>query len=319
MKITETEIIHKYLRGLTFNNKSSLKLKDDIFYEKKKKFIISTDTYIENKHFIKSKNPKNFISKIFRSSISDIICKGVQPRIYFLSLSLNKISKIWLKNLTNILRNESKKYGLFLGGGDIVKSKELSFTLTILGYVKKKPILRSNALILDDVYVTGNLGDSYLGLLFFQNKIKYKKFKNYFKNSFIEPKIPYKFSKTIGKFANSSMDISDGLIKDLKSLCYASNCGAHFLFENIPFSNQAIFLQKKKLIKLINILSKGDDYQLLFTANKKLRKKISLSAFKTQTKVTRIGTITSKKGITMSKGGNIVNLTGGKSGFIHSF
>ena len=39
MKITETEIIHKYLRGLTFNNKSSLKLKDDIFYEKKMIYI----------------------------------------------------------------------------------------------------------------------------------------------------------------------------------------------------------------------------------------------------------------------------------------
>ena len=39
MKITETEIIHKYLRSLTFDNKSSLMLKDDVFYEKKKNLL----------------------------------------------------------------------------------------------------------------------------------------------------------------------------------------------------------------------------------------------------------------------------------------
>ena len=48
MKITETEIIHKYLRGLTFNNKSSLKLKDDIFYEKKITMMTSSNFNLNN-------------------------------------------------------------------------------------------------------------------------------------------------------------------------------------------------------------------------------------------------------------------------------
>ena len=50
-----------------------------------------------------------------------------------------------------------------------------------------------------------------------------------------------------------------------------------------------------------------------------MRKKISMFAIKTQTKVTRIGIITSKKDIIMSKGGKMLNLTASKSGFIHSF
>ena len=37
MKIIESQLINKYLKPLTFNNKNSLNLKDDIYYDIKKK------------------------------------------------------------------------------------------------------------------------------------------------------------------------------------------------------------------------------------------------------------------------------------------
>ena len=37
MKITESEIISKYLLPLTFKNKKSLNLSDDIYYDSQKK------------------------------------------------------------------------------------------------------------------------------------------------------------------------------------------------------------------------------------------------------------------------------------------
>ena len=39
MKITEPKIINNYLKILTFNNKNSLNLEDDVFYDPKKKII----------------------------------------------------------------------------------------------------------------------------------------------------------------------------------------------------------------------------------------------------------------------------------------
>ena len=42
-------------------------------------------------------------------------------------------------------------------------SNKLSFTITSLGY-SKKIIYRNKAKLNDDIYVTGNLGDSFLGL-----------------------------------------------------------------------------------------------------------------------------------------------------------
>ena len=317
MKITEKKIINNYLRPLTFGNTKALNLIDDVYYDPKKKIVFSTDTYEEDVHFLKS---SKFIKKIFRSSISDIICKGLMPKTYFLSLSINKFDKRWFKALKTVLKKESKKFGLFLGGGDTVKSnKKISVTISVLADAIKKPVLRSTAKKNDDIYVTGNLGDSYLGLLVYLKKKSFGKLNNYFKKSYDEPNLPYKFSKYLNKFASSSIDLSDGLITDLKNICHASKCGANVNFLNIPISKNAIFLLAKGQIDVLDIFSRGDDYQILFTANKKFRKQINLVSKKTSTKVTRLGKIVSGKIVEMTNRGKIVKLSVKNKGYIHNF
>jgi thiamine-monophosphate kinase len=75
----EFELIKKYFSELSLSNKSSLNLNDDVFFDKKKKLVISVDTYNEGIHFLNFKSPDLVIKKIIRSSISDLICKGVLP------------------------------------------------------------------------------------------------------------------------------------------------------------------------------------------------------------------------------------------------
>ena len=86
----EFEIINKYFYKLSKNNKSSLNLNDDVFFDKSKKLVVSLDTYVEGIHFINFKNPEYCDKKILRSSISDLICKGVNPKYYFISGSGDK-------------------------------------------------------------------------------------------------------------------------------------------------------------------------------------------------------------------------------------
>ena len=88
----EFQLISRYFSKLSNNNKSSLNLNDDVFFDKSKKLVISVDTYVEGVHFIDFKKPDLVIKKIIRSSISDIICKGVKPKYYFISGSGNKKS-----------------------------------------------------------------------------------------------------------------------------------------------------------------------------------------------------------------------------------
>jgi thiamine-monophosphate kinase len=167
----EFELIKDYFQKLSKNNPHSLKLNDDVFFDKKNKLIVSVDTYTEGNHFINFKNPDLVIKKIIRSSISDLICKGVKPKYYFISGSGNKktFSKSNLSKISKALNQEQNKYKIFLSGGDTVYSNKLSFTITSIGFANNI-IFRNKAKIFDDIYVSGNLGDSYLGLLILKKK-----------------------------------------------------------------------------------------------------------------------------------------------------
>ena len=167
----EFQLINKYLKPLTFKTSPSLELSDDVFFDKKKNLVISVDTYNEGTHFLNFNKPEFVIKKILRSSISDLICKGVYPKYYFISVSGNKknLNIFNLKKITKSLKEEQKKYKLLLGGGDTTFSNKLSFSILSVGF-SKKIVPRNNAQLQDDIYVTGNLGDSYVGLLVLKKK-----------------------------------------------------------------------------------------------------------------------------------------------------
>ena len=59
----EFELINRYFSSLSKFNKSSLKLNDDVFYDKKNHLVISVDTYNEGNHFLDFKNPGFVIKK----------------------------------------------------------------------------------------------------------------------------------------------------------------------------------------------------------------------------------------------------------------
>ena len=132
----EFELINKYFSKLSTLNKSSLSLNDDVFFDKKKGLVISVDTYIQGTHFLNFDKPHLIIKKIIRSSISDLICKGVLPKFYFISGSGNKntFSKKNLFKISKSLQIEQNKYKIFLCGGDTTFSNKLSFSITSLGY-----------------------------------------------------------------------------------------------------------------------------------------------------------------------------------------
>ena len=107
----EFELIKKYFSPLSLDNKSSLDLNDDVFFNKTNKLAVSVDTYVEGVHFINFKKPDLVIKKILRSSISDLICKGIYPKFYFISGSGDRksFSKTNLKKISNSLKQEQRK------------------------------------------------------------------------------------------------------------------------------------------------------------------------------------------------------------------
>ena len=293
----EFELIKKFFSKLSKSNKSSLNLNDDVFFDKKKSLVISIDTYNEGVHFLDFKRPDLVIKKILRSSISDLICKGVSPKYYFISGSGNKktFTKKNLSKISNSLRQEQNKYGILLCGGDTTFSNKLSFSITSVGF-SKNIVFRNKVKHNDDVYVTGNLGDSYIGLKVLQNRVRTsKKLKNYFVKKYYEPDIQIKLVNKLLKFANSSIDISDGLIDDLEKMINKQKLSYKILEEKIPISkNLEIYLKENDLTKL-NFVSNGDDYQILFTAGVDKSRIILNTSKKLGIKISKIGKITSNK------------------------
>ena len=317
----EFELIKNYFQKLSKKSPSALNLNDDVFFDKKNRLVVSVDTYTEGNHFIDFKKPDLVIKKIIRSSISDLICKGVKPKYYFISGSGNKksFSKSNLSKISKSLNQEQNKYKIFLSGGDTVFSNKLSFTITSIGFANTI-VYRNKAKINDDIYVSGNLGDSYLGLLILKNKIKiYNRSKKYFIDQYFMPNIQSKLTDQINKFANTSIDISDGLLADLDKMINNQKFSYKLFLDDIPISNNLKKLIDLKKLSKINYVSNGDDYQILFTASKNKARIIKKISSTCNVKLTKIGIIQSyvnKSSIVDSKN---VKITLKNKGYFHKF
>ena len=131
--------------------------------------------------------------------------------------------------------------------------------------------------------------------------------------------MPIRICKYLNKFANSSIDISDGLFADLKKLINDQKLGFVINLDKIPIStNLSLYLKKNKK-KKINVISKGDDYQVAFTSSKENRIYIKKFFKRINQKVSRIGKITnqSKLGLVINHRKVLKPLN--NDGYLHKF
>ena len=250
-----------------------------------------------------------------------MICKGVKPKYYFISGSGNKktFSKLNLRKISQSLKKEQKKFGIFLSGGDTVFSNKLSFTITSLGF-SNKIVFRNKAKLNDDIYVTGYLGDSYTGLKTLKKEIiTSKKQMKYFQHKYYCPKLYINLPTKLLNLANTSIDLSDGLISDLEKLINKQRLSYELYLDKIPISNNLKKILLVKKMKKMNFVSKGDDYQILFTASRSKSRIISRTFKSLGIKISKIGKICShrKKSHIFDEKGKKIALN--DKGYRHSF
>ena len=168
--------------------------------------------------------------------------------------------------------------------------------------------------------MSGNLGDSYLGLLALQNKIKLNQpVKKWFISQYFMPHIQTKLVNHIKKFANTSIDISDGLLADLSKMINEQKLTFKLDLKKIPISGNLKKVIVQNYLSKINYISNGDDYQVLFTASKSKRGIIRKISSNHRIKLTKIGTI-----LTSSEKSSIVDDKNMKiylknQGYFHQF
>ncbi len=288
---SEFEIVKKYIQPLVDDNdKYSIGLSDDVGIVDN--LIFSTDTIVEGIHFFSNNKPEDIAKKLVRVNVSDLIAKGVRPGFCLLNFSAGSIiNERWIKNFMYSLNEDFKKYKINLVGGDTVQTKgKTVLSLCIFGKNPKSNIkLRSSAVPGDNIYVSGTIGDSALGLMVLNNKLQVNKnFKEFLIDRYLIPKPRIELVNIINKKANASIDISDGLIQDLQNLCLSSGVGAEINFADIPLSSAARSVVNKNSKMIEVILNGGDDYEILFTGPKGIEAKNNIRMIGKITKGSKI-------------------------------
>ena len=244
--------------------------------------VNSIDTSIEGVHFLTTMNAEDIAYRSCVVALSDLAACGARPQWYSIAITLPELDEDWLQGYSSGLKKFSEEYRIPLIGGDTTKGS-LTISVQVMGEVDKgKSLLRSKAKADQLIFVSGVIGDAYLGLIELQNDPKSEKNVN----SYLYPKARIDLGLGLIDLATAAIDISDGLIQDLELICNASGVGAEIYFEKIPTS------KNNKTLELIN---SGDDYELCFTADEdKLDQIIKLS--KTlNIPLTEIGRITSSR------------------------
>ena len=242
-----------------------------------KDLVHSLDVSTVSKHFPKDSDPKDIAYRSISTALSDLAAMGAYPSFISIGLTADLKDIQWYKNFTIGTEQILKDFNIKLVGGDITYG-ELNICVNVFGYPYKKPLTRSNAKVGDDIYITGKLGLARQGLKDFNLK-KRSEFINYY----FKPEPEFKKSEFIAPFASSCIDISDGLLKDLKIICSESKVGATIDYEKIPIHSD------------VHDLTYGDDYVLCFTTSKKNSDNFHEPDF------FKIGQITNKRDVEIKK------------------
>ncbi len=231
--------------------------------------VITNDMLVESTDVIKEMEPKDVGFKAVTMNISDLVAMGAKP-LYFafsIGISENNIqkSRFYFKGIAEAL----DFYNIKLISADTNSAKELIIDGMAVGTAEKL-LLRKNAKPGQVVCVTGDLGKTISALLISLKGMDADgKMRESFFEKILRPKARIDVVDNLSKFSDCAIDISDGLVKELKSISKASKCGIVIHPENIPISDAVLeFCNQNSLDPVEIAMNSGEEYEIVFTADR---------------------------------------------------
>ncbi len=263
----EFDIINQYFDRKKTGQSSLLSIGDDcavVQLEPQQQLAITTDTLAVGTHFFPDVDPYDLAYKSVAVNLSDLAAMGAMPKWISLALTLPDVDHNWLASFSNGLFDILEHYNVELIGGDTTKGA-LAITITAQGILEKgQGLYRHKAQIGDLIFVSGTLGDSKGGLeLLFNNKKIDSKQREYLLQRYLRPTSRIELGLLLNQYSSCAIDISDGLLADLKHILERSQCGAELNLQNIPIS-LSLISEYPKDAELF-ALTGGEDYELCFT------------------------------------------------------
>jgi thiamine-monophosphate kinase len=293
----EFALIERYFRPLATDPGAFDLIDDAALYAppRGEELVLTVDTIAAGVHFFADDPPAAIARKALRVNLSDLAAKGATPAAYLMSLALpDGWSEAWVRTFAKGLADDQRRFGISLLGGDTTRaSGGLTLTITAIGCVPKgRMVHRAGAKAGDVVFVSGTIGDAALGLGVRLGTVAAPKAAAaYLRDRYLNPQPRTALAPLVRRFANSAMDVSDGLVGDLAHICKASGVGAEIEAGQVPLSRQARAVVAGNRRALGTALTGGDDYEILATVTKSRAGRFAAAARSAGVPVTRIGRI----------------------------
>jgi thiamine-monophosphate kinase len=324
----EFDIIARYFAPLA-TDASALSLRDDAAVLRPPEgleIVLSCDTIVEGVHFLSDDPPDSIGHKALAVNLSDLAAKGARPYVYLLALSLpsKRLTDDWLEAFATGLGALQRRAGISLAGGDTTRTPgPLSITITALGLVPHgHAALRHGAKRGDRLYVTGTIGDAYLGLRLLKEPELASKWGltedevAYLTGRYRRPLPRNSIAIPLRNFVSAAIDVSDGLVGDVGKLAAVSHVGAVIEAARVPLSPASRKAVAHDPSLREALLTGGDDYEIVASVPE-----ASASSFEAEIRakgetVTLIGHLENRDGTrVLGEGGRPLKLS--HKGFAH--
>lgn len=256
-----------------------------------KQLAVTTDTLVEGVHFDAATSPSDLGHKSLAVNLSDLAAMGAEPAWYFLALTLPSMDSPWIREFARGMHALAQRSGIRLAGGDTTRGP-LNITITACGLVEAgKALTRSGAKVGDVIMVSGPtglaacaLGDITAGRIPAPAC----------EQSLRRPEPRTELGRALLGLARSCIDVSDGLLADLRHVAAASGVGARLALGSLPVPPELVDLPEEKRWDLQ--LGGGDDYELCFTAPPERCDEIKEKAAACGLEATAIGEVVAGEG-----------------------
>ena len=323
-KSGEFDLIARFFRPLSSAAPGAFALRNDgalLTPPAGASLVVTKDLIVAGVHYPEGEQPSILARRLLRVNLSDLAAMGATAGSYALGLALPEdAADDWVEAFAAGLALDQVAFGVALIGGDMVGTKGPAvLSLTAFGWVAEGACLtRSGASEGDDIYVSGTVGDATLGLRTVQGGLPALAAEDRaaLAGRFRLPKPRLALGAALVGVATCAIDISDGLVADLGHICEESGVAARIGANAVPLSEPARRALDADEATMADLVTGGDDYELLFCAPQPARGAVDALGRRLGLAVNRIGSIERGEGVTVMDARGLP-LALGQAGYTH--
>ncbi|WP_324736766.1 thiamine-phosphate kinase [Thermococcus sp. SY098] len=263
----EREIIKVFMGHLKLQG--DLPLGDDAGAVKigREWLVATNDMLVETTDVPEIMTPEQVGFKAVTMNVSDLAAMGAKPIGFLFSLGIPRnFGMEYLEGIAKGIARASEFYKIPIISADTNEACDLIIDGIALGKTKRL-LLRSNAKPGDLVCVTGDIGRALAGLKVYFEKLEIeKRIQKVLYEKLLEPKARINEGIALSRYANATIDISDGMSKELHLIAEMSNVKIVIESEKLPVRKEVFEVAEILGLDPIEIaLASGEEFELIFT------------------------------------------------------